>query len=460
MNTFSLYRHLPIWMQNLLVAIKGRWLEHQRYGRYYKEAFRELCVSDNWNQEQILAYKEKQLAHILKYAYEFCPYYKQKFDNANVSPDDFKHLNDIQKFPILTKDEVREHWAEMLSTKVKRKDLVQYHTSGSTGKALDFYWTKQSVQYYWAVVWRGRYRLGVKKGDLHLNFTGKLVVPLNQRKPPYWRYNRVLNQYMLNMQHIRKETIEDIAQFINNKHFRFFVGYPSIIYELALLCNQTKQKITAPPEYIFTSAEKVYDYQRTAIQEVFPGSEIVEHYGFSEEACCASQCECGIYHEDFELGHLELHEPYCAENKLNGTLLATGFQNLGMPFIRYEIGDRAVFSERQCECGRHNQVIENIEGRNEDYVITKDGMRFTRLDYLLKDTKSIAEAQIVQRKIGQIIVRVVRKYGFNELEEQMIRKIVHDQFSENLEVEFEYVDFIKRTKAGKFRFIVNELIKK
>lgn len=157
---------------------------------------------------------------------------------------------------------------------------------------------------------------------------------------------------------------------------------------------------------------------------------------------------------------MELHEPYCAENKLTGTLLATGFQNLGMPFIRYEIGDRAVFSERQCECGRHNQVIENIEGRNEDYVITKDGIRFTRLDYLLKDTKFIAEAQIVQRKIGQIIIRVVRKYGYNELEEQMIREIVHNQFSENLKVEFEYVDFIKRTKAGKFRFVVNELIKK
>ena len=42
----------------------------------------------------------------------------------------------------------------------------------------------------------------------------------------------------------------------------------------------------------------------------------------------------------------------------------------------------------------------------------------------------------------------------------MIREIVHNQFSENLKVEFEYVDFIKRTKAGKFRFVVNELIKK
>lgn len=347
MNYYDLYSAMPIWLQNCLCTLKGHWLQRQRYGGVYQKIFDFVCTCDEWTEKQIVEYKEQNIARILQYAYLHCPYYRARFDDANVVPSDFTSINDLAKFPILTKEDVRMHWKEMISDECALNKLIKYHTSGSTGKALDFFWTKESLRWYWAIVWRGRHRFGIERGDLHLNFTGKIVVPIAQNKPPYWRYNRPINQYMLNMQHITQAKVEDIVKFINKINAKFFVGYPSIINSLAVLINENNLQITKPPKYIFSSAEKLYDFQENNIRKAFPGVQIVEHYGFSENAGAASKGKDGFYYEDFEMGHLELHDPIVLSNGAKqGEMLATGFKNLGMPFIRYQIGDTATFTDK------------------------------------------------------------------------------------------------------------------
>ncbi len=450
MDFFKIYSRFPVFIQNILCSIKGYKLERERYGGEYKKLFESLKKSDDWNEDEIITYKEQQISQILKYAYEHTKFYRRFFDQYGVKPEDFKCLDDLSKFPILTKELVRENWEDMISDEFKRKDLIAYHTSGSTGKALDFFWTKHSLRYYWAVVWRGRDRFGIKKGDLHINFTGKIVVPLSQTKPPYWRYNRPLNQYMLNMQHITQDKIKDIVEFINRKKARFFVGYPSIIHSFAILVEEAGLKIYNPPLYIFSSAEKMYDFQREVIERVFKGVRIIEHYGFSENAASASKNTEGLYQVDYELGHMELKKSIIHDGLSTGEILATGFQNLGMPFIRYEIGDTATFIS--------SYIISDIEGRNGDFVITPEGAKVMRFGYIFKCTKDIKECQIAQKKEGEMIVRAVLRQGadISGLEND-IRAAVKEWISPTIKVLFEYVDAIPRTKAGKFKAVVSEL---
>lgn len=450
MNTFAVYSRMPVWVQNLLCSTQGYRLDHQRYGGEYEAIFRSLLESEKWDKEQILRYKEENIARILRYAYEHTRFYRRFFDGNGVNPDDFKHLADLQKFPVLTKEMVRENWRDMISDEFSTGQLIPYHTSGSTGKALDFFWTYHSLRFYWATVWRGRARFGVNRGDLHLNFTGKTVVPLTQQQPPYWRYNKALNQYMVNMQHLTRGKISVFVDFVNRKKARFFVGYPSIIHSFAMLVEEAGLKITAPPEFIFSSAEKMYDFQREVIERVCPGVKIVEHYGFSENAACASKDLDGVYHEDFELGHLELIDPVTSERGQTGVMLATGFQNLGMPFIRYEIGDTATFVA--------SGKIVDIEGRNEDYIITPEGTRIMRMDYIFKAAKGIKECQIVQNEVGRIIIRIVRRDGYDAIEtEKTLRREIHCNISPALQADFEYVEAIPRTKAGKFKAVISKL---
>ena len=459
MDVFSIYKHLPISVQNFLCSVQGYRLDKQRYNKEYYKYYEFLLKSDSWTKEQILKYKEEQTFKIIEYAFKHCPYYFKKFKSLGFTPSSFTGMESLIDFPILTKEDVRKNWRGMLSDEYNVNELIPYHTSGSTGKALDFYWTKRNLQYYWAVVWRGRNRFGVNKGDCHLNFTGKIVVPVTQQKPPYWRFNKALNQYMFNMQHITDEKVKDIVDFLNSNDIKFWVGYPSIINSLAVLIDEHNLEINHPPKYIFSSAEKMYENQRSIIERIFRGTQIVEHYGFSEQAACASKCNQNVYHEDFELGHLELKDPIKIDNGLNGIMLATGFQNEAMPFIRYEIGDTATFSEKSCSCGLNSQVITDIEGRNGDYVITPEGAHIMRFGYIFKRTEHIKECQVVQKELGSMIVRIVKRNGYKEETENELRAAIKDWISPTIRVQFEYVDEIPRTKAGKFKAVVSELIK-
>ena len=459
MTLFDIYAKLPVFMQDWIVWLYSVKIEMDRGGKEYEEILQFLQTADHWSSEQIISYKEEHIARILEQAYRHCAYYKHKYDSAGLTPADFKCLADLQKFPILTKEEIRENYDRMIADNVRKGDMVHYHTSGSSGKALDFCNSKRNLKFYWAVVERYKMRFGVVPHSLSLNFNGKLTVPLQQSKPPYWRFKRMQNQYLLPMQHITREKVPSMVDFINSKAFETLVGYPSICHSFSSFVNELGLRIKSVPKFYFSGAEKVYEFQADAIEKAFPGLRIIEHFGFSENAGSASKCIKGHYHEDFELGHFELSNPVIDGHLSTGTLLSTGFHNFAMPFIRYEVGDTLTFDDRLCECGMQSQVIKEVNGRNEDYVITPEGSRIMRFDYIFKDTRTIRECQVVQKKLGEINLRIVRRDNYSVETEKEIEKKIHTLISPTIKVVFEYVDEIPRTKAGKFKAVVSEINK-
>lgn len=458
MGIQQLYDISPAWVQNLMCSVKGMKIMRERFNEDFFYNLEELKNSQYWTADCINSYKEEKLHFILEYAYRECPFYKHFFDSHHVSPDDFKKLEDIEKFPLLTKDMVRDNYKGMIAQSYPKEKLIPSHTSGSSGKALDFFYTKEFVPYLWAIWWRFRERTGVNFGEKHLNCTGKLVVPIGVKKPPYWRVNKPMNQWLVNMQHITVEKIPYIVEMINKEKFVYFSGYPSIIYSIAQCIKESGLHVTASPKYIFTGAEKMYENQKQVIEEVFPGVTCTDHYGMSEGVCNASKCKHGVYHEDYEFGLLECEKKHwISKTEYEGEILGTTFKNFGMPLIRYKIGDSAVWDTKPCSCGLHSQVIKDVQGRSEDNVITPEGTRIQRFDYLFKDTKDIKECQVVQRELGSVVFRIVRRDSYSMATEKLIKEEVKKIISPTIECHFEYVDEIERTTSGKFKAVVSEM---
>lgn len=450
----QIYDKLPAVLQNVACSLYGYKEYKKRYGTHFFDKLAELEKSQWYSREETIAYQEEQLRNLIKHAYQNITFYKERFTNAGIHPDDIKSLGDLEKIPILTKEDVRQNWGKMVSPKHQQEAFLS-HTSGSTGKALDFYLTNESIQFQWAVWWRFRNRFGIKMGQKSINFIGKLAVPLSQKKPPFWRYNKASNQYIVNMQHIKEANVKAFVDFINGEGVEFFSGYPSIIYALAIHIKNSGLTITNGPNWINTGAEALYKNQQELMEEVF-GCPVIDQYGFSEGAGNASKCRENLYHEDFEFGILEKGTLVGQEAR---TILATGFANYAMPFIRYQVGDSAIWADSECSCGRNSKTIKQIEGRTEDYVITPEGTRILRFDYLFKSMKNIEECQVVQRKLGQIIFRIVPRPQFNSKDENELKNLVKEWISKKLEVIVELVNEIPRTTSGKFKAVVSELKK-
>ena len=452
----QVYPRLPVFLQNAACWYYGRKEARVRLGPEFERRLRELVASEKWSEGEIEAYQNEKLRQLIRHAYENVPYYRHRWKSLNLSPADIQCREDLAKLPVLTKEDVRQNFERLVSEKASRQDLVFRHTSGTTGKALHFYVTRAAIAFQWAVWWRHRLRFGIEPGAWHANFTGKRVVPLGQHTPPYWRWNRPLHQALLTMHHLTPEKIGSVMDFLESQHFEFFSGYPSIIHMLAVHATEAGLTLHSRPRAVLTGAENMLDFQRRDIQR-FTGATLTDQYGCSEGCGNASHCAEFVYHEDFEFGIIEGVEQEAGASAKS--ILCTGFASDVFPFIRYEVGDLGVWQREGvlCACGRRSRVLLRIEGRTDDYVITPEGTRIMRFDYVFKDALRVKEVQIVQERLGEVIVRLVCRPNYSSKDEEQIRREIQRWISPRLTVRFEHVAEIEREANGKFRAVLSRL---
>jgi phenylacetate-CoA ligase len=403
------------------------------------------------------AYQSEQLHKLIRHAYESIPYYRRLMKSAGLTPDDIQRREDLTKLPILTKEDVRQNLEELVSERASKQRLIHSHTSGTTGKSLQFYTERSAIPFRWAVWWRHRKRFGIEFGTWHVNFTGKVVAPPGQTRPPYWRWNGPMHQVVVGMQHLTPAKVPALVSFLNDHHFELFTGYPSIVHAFVLAAREAGVELSSPPKFVATGAENMLDYQRCDIVG-YTGAILTDQYGLSEACGNASHCPEFVYHEDFEFGVVECVDPVpLGDGRTKGRIVCTGFADYAFPFIRYDTGDIGIWADpaKACPCGRQSRVLTSIEGRNDDYVVTPEGNRIMRFDYIFKDTTNIRESQIVQEKPGEIIVKIVRRPSYTARDEEYITRQVHHWISSRLGVRFEYVDEIERGSNGKFRAVMS-----
>jgi phenylacetate-CoA ligase len=449
----KLYPRLPIFLQNVACSIQGRSQRKLRYEGAFRQLLDWLEASQWWSAPEIQAFQEEQLQKLIRHAYDTTPFYRRRFDAHKLKPADIQTIEDLQKLPVLTKEEVHRHFDEMISSESRREDLIFCHTSGTTGKSLQFYQERRAIQFRWAVWWRHRQRFGVKFDSPYATFTGLPAVPLGQLNPPYWRENQAMHQTVFTMHHLVVSKVKAIVERLNAGGFTYYAGYPSILFVLAGLIEEGGYEITAPPEMVFTGAENLYDNHRRLISRVFK-AEVTDEYGFSEGCGNASRCQQDVFHEDFEYGILECGEPQSLhEQTRQGRIIATGFSGYAMPFIRYDVGDIGTWKNIECACGRQSKVLTKINGRIEDFVVTPEGRKILRFDYIFKNAHQVRDAQVVQKNPGSIVLRIVRRSAYSQKDEETLRQEIRQKISSALAVEFEYIGEIEREPNGKIRAV-------
>ena len=129
------------------------------------------------------------------------------------------------------------------------------------------------------------------------------------------------------------------------------------------------------------------------------------------------------------------------------------------PFIRYATGDLAAWSARSCTCGRALPLLERIEGRSNDCVVTPDGrvINSLALIYAVREVEGIEQFRISQKAPDRFHVQVVRGAGFPADAEERIRRDWTRLLRAPAQVSFEYVLRMPAERSGKFRHVVSEV---
>ncbi|MGQ9847592.1 MAG: hypothetical protein ACUVQP_08865 [Bacteroidales bacterium] len=204
-------------------------------------------------------------------------------------------------------------------------------------------------------------------------------------------------------------------------------------------------------QWITCGAENLLEHQKELIKRAF-GVNPKQHYGMAEAVGNISECEYGKLHLDEDFAFLEFIPEKSSQTF---RMIGTNFTNMATPLLRYDTKDFVKLSTDSCPCGRPGRVVEQIDGRLEDYVILKDGTKIGRLDHVFKNLVNIREAQIYQKSLNEIALKVVKGKDYTKQDEIILLEEFRKRVGNEIKISIDYVEQIERSKSGKLRFVIS-----
>jgi phenylacetate-CoA ligase len=415
---------------------------------------------DQWlDPEQVLALQWKRLKDLLEHCYREVPYYRQCWRELGVTPGDIHSLDDYARLPVLTKDDIRNHFEE-LKAESWRDRLFYKATGGSTGDPLRFGYTRESNDRRTAVMWRGYEWAGARMGRRTLFLWGGAVGnPRRMHQLKDRIYNAVFARHILDSFRMTEANLVEYADAIDRHRPQIIVAYVGPLVRLAQWLIATGRK-PHRPHAILGAAEALHDFQREIIEQAF-GCPAYNTYGCREFMLVAAECEQrnGLH---INADHLVVELDRVREkpsSTRSGKVVITDLFNYGMPLLRYVNGDMATLSDRVCACGRGLPMLEQVEGRVLDAIRTPDGRILPGefFPHMLKDVPGVVRFQVVQERLDHLDLSIVRGEGFDPDALQYIRAEVAKVLGDRVTLECHFVDTIALTASGKMRVTVSRL---
>ncbi|MDD5369335.1 MAG: hypothetical protein PHQ40_09630 [Anaerolineaceae bacterium] len=450
-------------MNNSLTRFALR-LHERATGRQILSRLDELNRTQWLNRDDLIALQRAKLLRLADYAYRYVPYYRSLFEATGLHPDDLRQdLTNLSQLPILTKAMVREHWNELLTTEPERRiSLSKLSTSGSTGQPLVFMQDADFRDAVTADIQRHMGWAGWKLGEPQAVIWGAPFTPGLGRRVRTQLIDWVWNRLQINAFLMTEQVMQGFAEQIRRQKPRILFGYTSSLHRFAqFVRNSRYQGITF--DGVFAGAELLLPAVREYLEETFQ-CRVFNHYGTNELGGMA--CECKAHaglHISVENSYVEiLNEGRPASPGEVGDLIITNLNNLGMPFIRYSIGDGGAWQTGEvCPCGRASPRLSSLDGRRADAFRTRDGRSvwtgFTGAAFRCFTYPAIRQFQVVQKSLDQICVRLVR---VGDVPKAVLGEITHTMqaaFGEAVVVDFEYPDEIPLLPSGKHQYAISEV---
>jgi hypothetical protein len=204
---------------------------------------------------------------------------------------------------------------------------------------------------------------------------------------------------------------------------------------------------------LWTQSESFDGADRRSIEAAWE-ARIYDLYGMQEKCVLMTERERGRLHVRSEVGLVELVP--ATDSELS-EVVATGFFNAAMPFLRYRTRDLAEPEAAPCPCGRELPTVKRVVGRVEDRLYASDGRQIFEVDSAIADLPHIRSCQSVQERLQSIRVRVVPTSAFSDSDVRTLCERLRRLLGSDMDIDVERCEAIPRTATGKQRFVVSRI---
>lgn len=442
-----IFKITPVFLQNIMISVYNSMQYRVRHGgRYdfYREYYR---FFDSSTADEVVVESKRRLGGFLKTSV-----------NQSKAYSEYKKYKSLYDFPVLKKEQIINNLNDFVT--VNEKDAVVSLTGGTTGASMKVLYTKENIQERHALIDHFRAQYGYKLGEKCAWFSGKnIVTERNLKKGICYRDDYINKIRFFSTFHITEKSFDVYWAAFCKFAPEYMVGFPSSVYELCSMAAARGLKLESTVKAFFPTAETLLPIHREVIGSVL-GCKIADQYASSEGAPFILECEHGGLHIHPLTGVFEVVDENMQPAK-EGEILVTSFTTEGTPLIRYRIGDRIQMApeDRQCACGSYFPLVEKIEGRSTDYILspTHGKVNLGNISNSTKGVEGIIQFQVIQETLDGVEVFVVARPEFNEKDRNKFIAALAERFGPELLIQLHVVEEIKKEKSGKFRIVKNLL---
>ena len=397
----------------------------------------------------------KKLKVLLQHVYYNVDYYRKLFNQAGIKPEDIKEIQDIVKIPITSRKELQALPKEEITAKdVDLNRCLNLRTSGSTGMPLDIFTSAEEIIFRWILYRRMFFENGGKLTDK----TMIIASPQNFRAKKWFQRLGILKEKCISIFDDIESQLKTVLEFKPD-----VIGgytYASALKNMAIeIKKRNIQGIN--PRIIFSTAELMTEQDKEFITSVFQ-SEIIDFYSCNECGIIAWECK---KHSGYHINSDNVIVEFIKEDGTaanvgeEGEVVITNLNSYTMPFIRYKLGDRGVYSEEQCPCGRSFPLLKIIAGRYNDCISLPSGSTISpfRLTTAIESFSEVGYYQIIQDREYRIILNIVKKDNISFGTIKKIEKNFRDILGDDIEIVINEVCEIVKEASGKLKVFKSEL---
>lgn len=366
-----------------------------------------------------------RLQQTVKRVYEKVSFYKEKFDELGLIPENIQNLTDILKLPFTEKKDLRDQYPFGLFA-VPMEEVARIHgSSGTSGKPTVVGYTKNDLNNWATIVARAIVAAGGKKSDIFHNaygyglFTGGLGLHAGAE------------ELGVAIVPISGGNTDRQITIINDFKPRGICGTPSYILNIA----EKMEELGIDPEtngleYGIFGAEPWSEEMRITLENKLK-IKAVDIYGLSEVMGPGVAIECyeaqnGLHIADDHF-LVEVIDPETLKpvpDGQDGELVFTSLTKEALPIIRYRTGDIASITREKCSCGRTTTRMSRVKGRTDDMIIIRGVNVFP--------SEIERELLKIEGLVPHYQIHLVKKGTMDsvelhvELENQLYQEIEHD----------------------------------
>ena len=300
------------------------------------------------------------------------PFYRKRFEEAGLKPEDIKTLDDIRRIPFTTKQDLRDTYPFGMACVPLRECTRLHSSSGTTGTPTVILHTQKDLEEWAAQVARNLWMVGLRPDDVFQNssgygmFTGGLGFQYGAERLG-----------MLTIPAAAGNSIRQI-KFITDFGTTALHAVPSYVtrlYEVMQSMGVNPRRDTRL-KVLAIGAEPHSEEQRRRIEEMM-GVKAYNSFGMSEMCGPGVGFECqeqnGLHFwEDYYI--VEIVDPETLEPVPDGEvgeLVLTSLCREAMPLLRYRTRDLTRVLGRSCPCGRNHVRIDRMRGRSDDMMVLR-----------------------------------------------------------------------------------------